>query len=60
LGTTVGERSRGSEADRPALMAIASTQTEGTTGSITIRNLDGSPKSRLRIQAAVHATIDGR
>jgi len=29
-------------------------QTEGTTGSLTIRNLDGSPKSRLRIQAAVH------
>ena len=29
-------------------------QTEGTTGSITIRNLGGSLKSRLRIQAAVH------
>ena len=35
-------------------MAIASMQTEGTMGSITIRNLDDSLKSRLRIQAAVH------
>jgi plasmid stability protein len=35
-------------------MAFASMQTEGTMGGITIRTLDGSPKSRLRIQAAVH------
>jgi plasmid stability protein len=48
------KRSRGSEADRPALMAIASMQTEGTMGGNTIRTLDGSLKSRRRIQAAVH------
>lgn len=41
-------------------MAVASMQTEGAMGSIAIRNLDGSVKSRLRIQAAVHGRSCGR